>query len=161
VNFVKNQLSSSLISLSPLITNHLHLLQQMWVQSSTCFYTTFNLFIISSLDFGFNWFNFQYFYFAFTSPILFWLSSLNLLTCWPIMQKVRQLFDWLLFISKFQVLFHSSFKGSFQNFLHSTLRYRLFLLYLSLESGLPFFKLNFSCSVLLFFIFYFNFIRYF
>jgi len=59
MNFVKNQLSSSLIGLSPLITSHLNLLQQVRVQSSTPFYRRFNLLIISSLDFGFDIYNYQ------------------------------------------------------------------------------------------------------
>lgn len=53
------------------------------------------------------------------------------------------------FSFKFQNLFHSHIRGSFQSFPHGTFRYRLIKLYLSLESGLPFFKQNFTCFVLL------------
>ena len=55
------------------------------------------------------------------------------------------------FLFKFQDLFHSLIWGSFQSFPHGTLHYRLIKLYLSLESGLPFFKQNFTGFVLLFF----------
>ena len=48
-------------------------------------------------------------------------------------------------------------RGSFQSFPHGTLHYRSIKSYLSLEGGPPLFKQNFSGSVLLFFIFYFDF----
>jgi len=43
INFVENQLSSSLISLSPLIKNHPYLLPQTRVQSSKFLFETFQL----------------------------------------------------------------------------------------------------------------------
>ena len=47
INFAENQLSLSLIGLSPLITNHLSILQHTQVRPKS-------LFIIRSLSFGFN-----------------------------------------------------------------------------------------------------------
>jgi len=64
------------------------------------------------------------------------------------MQKVRQIFLWLLFILNF-IFFFTPFWGFFSDFLYSTLRYRLIKIYLSLEGGPPIFKLDFTCPVLL------------
>jgi len=54
INFAKNQLSLSLIGLSPLPTNHPRLLLQTSVRSSKRNYAFFNLFIGRSLSFGSN-----------------------------------------------------------------------------------------------------------
>lgn len=54
IDFVENQLFPSLISLSPLTTNHPNLLQQTRVRSSKICYYFFNLFMVRSLSFGFN-----------------------------------------------------------------------------------------------------------
>jgi len=57
IDFAKNQLSPSLISLSPLIESHLSLLQQTWVRSSDMFYHIVPLLSIRSLGFGsFPWY---------------------------------------------------------------------------------------------------------
>jgi hypothetical protein len=52
IDFVENQLLPSLISLSPLLTNHLRILPHTWVQPSTVNLTSFNLFMSRSLGFG-------------------------------------------------------------------------------------------------------------
>jgi len=72
--------------------------------------------MISSLGFGFNIYNYQIFNFAFTSPNKFIFSSLYILTCCSIMQKVRRLFCRLLFLFKFDniFLFHSFHKVLFK-----------------------------------------------
>lgn len=58
IDFAKNQLSTSLISLSPLITNHPSIMQHTRVRSSKKYYLFFNLFMIRSLVFGQYSFNF-------------------------------------------------------------------------------------------------------
>ena len=52
MHFAENQLSPSLIGLSPLTTSHPRLLQQTWVRSSSTCYRTFNLLMARSLGFG-------------------------------------------------------------------------------------------------------------
>ena len=73
INFAKNQLSLSLIGLSPLPTNHPRLLLQTSVRSSKRNYAFFNLFIGRSLSFGSNESNKMHFNtrfcFASTSPL--------------------------------------------------------------------------------------------
>ena len=54
INFAKNQLSLSLIGLSPLTSSHPRLLLQTSVRSSKRHYAFFNLFKIRSLSFGSN-----------------------------------------------------------------------------------------------------------
>jgi len=78
IYFAKNQLYLSLISLSPLITNHLNLFQQIRVQPSNKRYRNiFSLFIIRSLSFGFYKHNFQK---PFKTRIVYvYLLKLNLL----------------------------------------------------------------------------------
>src|SRR5690606_36892561 len=58
IDFAENQLSLSLISLSPLTTNHPNILQHIRVRSSKwCYHLLFNLFIVRSLSFGSYYFN--------------------------------------------------------------------------------------------------------
>ena len=52
MHFGENQLSQSLIGLSPLSTAHPPSFQPRWVRSSTCSYTRFNLAMGRSLRFG-------------------------------------------------------------------------------------------------------------
>ena len=54
INFAENQLSLSLIGLSPLASNHPRLLQQTSVRPSKSFYPFFSLFKARSLSFGSN-----------------------------------------------------------------------------------------------------------
>jgi hypothetical protein len=55
MTFVKNQQYLGLIGLSPLISNHLYILQHIKVQPK-------GLFEIGSLSFGFNYNNFKFFF---------------------------------------------------------------------------------------------------
>lgn len=67
IDFVENQLSPSLISLSPLTTTHLSTLRRTRVRSSN--YYIFNLVMVRSLGFGSTPFDFSLFsslFFAFT-----------------------------------------------------------------------------------------------
>jgi len=80
----------SLFSLSPLTTNHLSILQHTPVRSSVNLPIPFNLFMVSSLNFGFILFNFVQpliLKLVFSTPT--YLSSLNNITCWPVIQEVR------------------------------------------------------------------------
>lgn len=52
IDFAENQLSPSLIGLSPLATAHPRLFQQTWVRSSRMYYHPFNLAMARSLGFG-------------------------------------------------------------------------------------------------------------
>lgn len=56
INFVENQLSLTLISLSPLITDHLRILQHSRVRS----YFNTNLPMIRSVSFGSNKYDFVF-----------------------------------------------------------------------------------------------------
>jgi len=106
----KNQLSPTLISLWPLITTLTNIFPHIRLQSSGKYIsTTFNLIMISSVGFGSNLFNSPSLQVAFASPI----SSLNKLTCWPIMQKVRCLLPNCLRYSIFRI-FSLPTTGSFQ-----------------------------------------------
>lgn len=59
IDFAENQLSLSLISLSPLITNHPSILLHTRVRSSKFSKKFFNLFMIRSLSFGSYFINFN------------------------------------------------------------------------------------------------------
>src|SRR5450432_294312 len=52
IAFAENQLSPSLIGLSPLATSHPLLFQQKWVRPSSKCYLTFSLLMARSLGFG-------------------------------------------------------------------------------------------------------------
>src|ERR1700755_3478301 len=52
IDFAENQLSPSLIGLSPLATAHPRLFQQAWVRPSSACYRTFSLAMARSLGFG-------------------------------------------------------------------------------------------------------------
>src|SRR4051794_32428558 len=52
IDFAENQLSPSLIGLSPLATAHPRLFQQAWVRPSSRCYPTFSLAMARSLGFG-------------------------------------------------------------------------------------------------------------
>jgi hypothetical protein len=139
---VENQLSPSLISLSPLITNHPNIFQHEWVQSSH----SFNLFMIRSLGFGSkltNYFTFynNRFHYAYFFQIKL-ASQFNSLA-----HDAKGTLN-LLIIKVLQLLIHIQFQLSF------TPRWRFCLnipsqyftlsvikLYLSLEGGPPLFKL--------------------
>ena len=52
IDFAENQLSPSLLGLSPLSTSHPRLLPQAWVRSSKAYYRRFNLLMERALGFG-------------------------------------------------------------------------------------------------------------
>ena len=90
IDFVENQLSPSLIGLSPLTTSHPSIFPHTRVRSSSTFYHTFNLLIVRSPGFGSNLNNLKL-----LSNLLslrfhfFLLSLLYKLSHWLIMQKVH------------------------------------------------------------------------
>lgn len=88
IDFAENQLSLSLIGLSPLITNHPSILLHTRVRpSKKYYYFIFSLFMIRSLSFGsftFDLVNLLNFTFI-TPPLL--LSLPKIKTHWLIMQK--------------------------------------------------------------------------
>jgi len=90
IAFAENQLSPSLIGLSPLATSHPLLFQQEWVRPSSKCYLTFSLLMARSPGFGSNPSNSgALFRLAFAAPTPHGLSLLDRLTRWPIIQKVR------------------------------------------------------------------------
>src|SRR5690606_14270381 len=91
IAFAENQLSPSLIGLSPLATGHPRLFQQAWVRPSSACYRTFSLPMARSLGFGSDASNSSaLFRLAFAAPTPNGLSSLDTPTRWPIIQKVRR-----------------------------------------------------------------------
>ncbi len=127
IYFGENQLSPSLIGLSPLSTGHPSNFQLTSVRSSTQFYLSFNLPMDRSPGFGSNP---QYLSPCSDSLSLRLRSRLTShyrLTRWPVMQKARghgtsplpQLVgNW------FQVLLHSPNRGSFHLSLTVLVHYR-------------------------------------
>lgn len=117
INFAENQLSLSLIGLSPLASNHLRLLQQTSVRPSKSFYPFFSLFKARSLSFGSNKKNLRTFHtrFCFAStfpfkPRFFYLLADPLCKRYTDASKrSHRLNDSFLF----QVLFHSLVKVLF------------------------------------------------
>ena len=90
MHFAENQLSPSLIGLSPLTTGHPLRFQPKWVRASTESYLRFTLPMARSLGFGSNPCNSSaLFRLAFATPTPNGLSLLQRLTRWPIIQKVR------------------------------------------------------------------------
>ena len=147
IDFVENQLSPSLISLSPLATSHPYILQQIWVRSSKQFYLVFNLLMARSLDFGSHSGNiFTVFMFAFTSPPPNGLSLLSEWTRWPIMQKVpshdesMKLFTWCEWKHWISEFYFTPYLGFFSPFPHGTCSLSIIESYLGLEGGPPIFK---------------------
>jgi len=143
INFAENQLSLSLIGLSPLASTHLRLLQQTSVRPSKSFYPFFSLFKARSLSFGSNKKNTRTlhtrFCFASTSsfkPRFFYLLADPLCKRYTdLPYRENRLYDYFLF----QVLFHSLVKVLFT----FPSRYLLLLVskaYLDLEGGPPVFK---------------------
>jgi len=91
IDFAENQLSPSLISLSPLSSNHPSILQHTRVRSFTvCYHNSLNLFKLRSLGFGYA--NVDYIALLYLVSLCFHncLSSPSISTCWPIIQKVRR-----------------------------------------------------------------------
>ena len=89
-HFEENQLSPSLIGLSPLATAHPGSFQPAAVRASTRSYPSFTLAMARSLGFGSNPANLvALFRLAFAAPTPIGLSLLVRLSRWPIIQKVR------------------------------------------------------------------------
>lgn len=117
INFAENQLSLSLIGLSPLASTHLRLLQQTSVRPSKSFYPFFSLFKARSLSFGSNKKNTRTlhtrFCFASTSsfkPRFFYLLADPLCKRYTdLPYRENRLHGYFLF----QVLFHSLVKVLF------------------------------------------------
>ena len=126
--FAENQLSLSLIGLSPLPTRHPRILQHTWVRSSSLTYQTFNLRMGRSLSFGSHDRNlFAQLRLAFALPPHICLSLLQPCTRWLIMQKERLCTSYfrLIVIHRISKSFHSLFQGSFHLSLTVLVRYRI------------------------------------
>ena len=117
INFAENQLSLSLIGLSPLASNHPRLLQQTSVRPSKSFYPFFSLFKARSLSFGSNKKNTRTFHtrFCLASTLPFKHSSSYLLAD-PLCKRYTDLPYREVRLNGhflFQVLFHSLVKVLF------------------------------------------------
>src|SRR5271163_3445783 len=90
MHFGENQLSPSLIGLSPLTTGHPPCFQPGWVRPSTGSYPRFSLPMASSLGFGSTACDsFALFRLAFASAPPRGLTSPHTVTRWLILQKAR------------------------------------------------------------------------
>ena len=90
MHFEENQLSPSLISLSPLYTAHPRHFQLTWVRSSTESYLRFNLAMHRSLGFGSTACDYiALFRLAFASAPHHWLTLPHTVTRRLILQKAR------------------------------------------------------------------------
>jgi hypothetical protein len=110
MHFGENQLSRSLIGLSPLPTAHPPGFQPWWVRSSTRSYPRFNLAMGRSLRFGSTACDYDaLFRLAFATATLLRLTSPHTVTRRLILQKARRHPKRLRRIvgTRFQVLFHS------------------------------------------------------
>src|SRR3954467_7293605 len=137
MHFGENQLSRSLIGLSPLPTGHPPGFQPWWVRSSTRSYPRFNLPMGRSLRFGSTACDYReyrsklgaLFRLAFATAPPHGLTSPHTITRRLILQKaphhttppkrgMREL--WRLVGTRFQVLFHAPSPGCFSPFPHGT-----------------------------------------
>src|SRR5665647_3860184 len=153
MHFGENQLSRSLIGLSPLTTGHPPGFQHRWVRSSTRSYPRFNLPMARSLRFGSrarDWIALFGLAFATASPL--GLTSPRTTnsqahsskgTPSPLLGRLRRIVG-----KRFQVLFHSP-PGVLSPFPHGTCPLSVTREYLGLESGLSRFTRDFSGPVLL------------
>src|SRR4029078_10437623 len=90
MHFGENQLSRSLIGLSPLSTAHPPGFQPWWVRSSTRSYPRFNLAMDRSLGFGSTARDYiALFRLAFAPAPHHWLTLPRTVTRWLILQKAR------------------------------------------------------------------------
>ena len=157
MHFGENQLSRSLIGLSPLSTGHPPGFQPWWVRSSTRSYPRFNLPMDRSLRFGSTACDYDaLFRLAFATATLHRLTSPHTVTRRLILQKARGHFTLAearslprLVGARFQVLFHDPSPGYFSPFPHGTGPLSVTREYLGLGGGPPGFTRNFSGSVLL------------
>src|SRR5689334_2867863 len=157
MHFGENQLSRSLIGLSPLPTGHPPGFQPWWVRSSTRSYPRFNLAMGRSLRFGSTACDSNaLFRLAFATATPHGLTSPHTATRRLILQKARGHFTPAeagtlprLVGARFQVLFHDPSPGYFSPFPHGTGSLSVTREYLGLGGGPPGFTRNFSGSVLL------------
>src|ERR1700759_1762556 len=158
MHFGENQLSRSLIGLSPLPTGHPPGFQPWWVRSSTRSYPRFNLPMGRSLRFGSTACDSDaLFRLAFATATPPGLTLPHTITRRLILQKARGHFTPnqksgtlpRLVGTRFQVLFHDPSPGCFSPFPHGTCSLSVTREYLGLGGGPPRFTRNFSGSVLL------------
>src|SRR5437868_4933521 len=159
MHFGENQLSRSLIGLSPLHTGHPPGFQPWWVRSSTRSYPRFNLPMRRSLRFGSTACDSDaLFRLAFATAPPHGLTLPHTITRRLILQKARshiteksKLFSSLLRLvgTRFQVLFHVPSPGRFSPFPHGTCSLSVIREYLGLPGGPGRFTQDFSGPVLL------------
>jgi hypothetical protein len=112
MHFAENQLSPSLLGLSPLTTGHPPGFQPWWVRASTGSYPRFPLPMARSLGFGSTACDYDaLFRLAFAPASPHGLTSPHTVTRWLILQKARcrrhKCLLQLIVDQRFQVLFHS------------------------------------------------------
>ena len=155
MHFGENQLSRSLIGLSPLHTGHPPGFQPWWVRASTRSYPRFTLPMRRSLRFGSTACDSTaLFRLAFTTATPHRLTSPHTVTRRLILQKARSHTTPegtlpRLVSTRFQVLFHDPSPGCFSSFPHGTSPLSVTREYLGLAGGPPRFTRNFTGSVLL------------
>src|SRR4051812_45769133 len=159
MHFGENQLSRSLIGLSPLHTDHPPGFQPWWVRSSTQSYLSFNLPMRRSLRFGSTACDSNaLFRLAFATAPPHGLTSPHTITRRLILQKARShitsrdespLKLLRLVGTRVQVLFHDPSPGHFSPFPHGTRALSVIREYLGLPGGPGRFTQDSSSPVLL------------
>src|ERR1700751_5294601 len=154
MHFGENQLSRSLIGLSPLHTGHPPGFQPWWVRASTRSYTRFTLPMRRSPRFGSTaCYSTALFRLGFPTAPPHGLTSQHTVTRRLILQKARSHPPERrlprLVSTRFQALFHDPSPGCFSSFPHGTSPLSVTREYLGLASGLARFPRNFTGSVLL------------
>ena len=152
MHFGENQLSRSLIGLSPLRTGHPPGFQPWWVRASTRSYPRFTLPMRRSPRFGSTARDSDaLFRLGFPTATPHGLTSPRTVTRRLILQKARGHPERLprLVSTRFQALFHDPSPGCFSSFPHGTSSLSVTREYLGLASGLARFTRNFTGSVLL------------
>ena len=152
MHFGENQLSRSLIGLSPLHTGHPPGFQPWWVRASTRSYPRFTLPMRRSPRFGSTARDsIALFRLAFATATPHGLTSPRTVTRRLILQKARRHPGRLrrLVGTRVQVLFHDPSPGCFSPFPHGTSSLSVTREYLGLGGGPPGFTRDFSGPVLL------------
>ena len=154
MHFGENQLSRSLIGLSPLHTGHPPGFQPWWVRASTRSYPRFTLPMGRSLRFGSRTCDsIALFGLAFATASPHGLTSPRTTnsqahsskgTPSPLLGRLRRLVG-----TRFQVLFHYPSPGYFSPFPHGTCSLSVAKEYLALGGGPPGFPRGFSCPAVL------------
>ena len=158
MHFGENQLSRSLIGLSPLTTGHPPGFQPWWVRASTPSYRRFTLPMARSLRFGSTACDSSaLFRLAFATATPHGLTSPHTITRRLILQKARSHITQhtrrcklpRLVSTRFQVLFHDPSPGHFSPFPHGTGPLSVIRKYLGLPGGPGRFTRDFTGPVLL------------